>query len=334
MKRMKGEKPMKKLLIIAIFIISPSFVFAQQETLEWFEAPLGQLPPIGTYRFTYYDTRDVKGQDTTLGLMEHNFFVLVPVQNKPDKDFALMCLFEGKNIDTDALLKDTDIKLPDQLYNLSFGPSYRCKFHNDWIGGIAFLFGSASNKLFYSKDELSYRLDAYIQIPTVGNNSWIFFVDYYNNREYLRNIPIPGVAYWYQPNDKLRAVLGLPVAAINYKPTDKLTLDLTYIMVTYVDAKISYDLTPKISVYGLFDWNNELYARADREKNKDRLFYYEKSLSCGVHFQVFKYAAIDLSGGFSFDRFFFEGTDYNKKDERDVDVENGAFVSLRAGIPF
>lgn len=331
---------MKNRQIALLFAISTFFVlispalFAQEELLAWVNAPLGGLPPMGAYSISYYSDKDVKNQDTSLRLIEHNLWGFVPLLNKPDKDLAIFGPFEIKNIETDAILPTSGVKLPDNLYDLSFGPAYRCQFKNGWIGGIAFLFGSASDKPFHSKDELSYRLDAYVKIPTVNNNAWIFFVDYFNNREYLRNIPIPGAAYLYQPSDKLMAVIGLPVATLQYEPLDNLTLNLTYIMVTSVHARVSYNLTTSLSVFGAFDWNDELYARADREREKDRIFYYEKLLSAGIHWQAFKYVGIDLSGGYVFDRFFFEGEEYNDKDDNSINIKNGPFVSLHVGIPF
>lgn len=331
---MKNKKIALFFGIVAFFILISSALFAQEELLAWVNAPLGELPPMGAYSISYYGDKDVKNQDTSLQLIEHNLWGFMPLLNKPDKDLAIFGPFEIKNMKTDAILPNSGAVLPENLYDLSFGPAYRCKFKNDWIGGVAFLFGSASDKPFHSADELSYRLDAYVKIPSSNNNAWLFFVDYYNNREYLRNIPIPGAAYLYNPSDKLIAVIGLPVATLQYMPVDNLTVNLTYIMVTSVHAKVAYNLTASLNIYGAFDWNNELYARADREREKERIFYYEKLLSLGIHWQAFKYVGIDLSGGYAFNRFFFEGEQYNEKDGNNIDIENGPFVSLHVGIPF
>lgn len=328
---------MKKIKYIAIFAVV-FFCFcrntmAQDELLTWFEAPLGVIPPMAAYKFSYYDERNVKGQDTSLRQLSHYAFGLVPLVNKDDKDIVFLGMFDMDDIGTGAFLPDTIIPLPDKLYSLSFGPACRYQFHNGWTGGIALLLGSASDKLFHSKDELSFRTDAYLKIPAKDNNAWIILVDYYTDREYLRNIPIAGGGYWYEPSEKLQALFGLPVAAIRYTPSDNFKFEATYIMVTDVHIKATYTLSPSLFIYGAFDWNNELYARAEREKSKDRLFYYEKLIYAGVKIKPFKYLSVNLYGGYSFDRSFFEGESYDESGKNSLDTENGPFAGISVSAP-
>lgn len=340
------------LLISLIFVdfINISSVFAQDELLVWFQAPLGKMPPMGFYSLSYYGDRDVKDQDESFKLIEHNIFGMVPVINKENKDLIFLGTYVIKDMDTEAILPKANTVLPNRLYDLNIGPAYRYQFANGWTGGIAFMLGSASDKMFHSKDEFAFRADVYLRIPTVNKNAWVIFVDYSNNREYLRNIPIPGAGYWYEPSTKMQAFIGLPVAMLNYKLTENLTFESYYIMVTDVKAKLSYTLIPsfranqnaqtdqfmagKLTLYGEFQWNNELYTRADRERKKDRLFYYEKLLSAGINFRPFKYLSIDLSAGYCFDNFFFEGDDYNKKEDNMIDIKNGPFARFSISAPF
>jgi hypothetical protein len=322
-------------LAIAFFLFNSYPVFAQNEILTWFEAPLGELPPIGTYKLSYYTEQDVKQQDTSLSLFQHNLLGLAPLANKTNmSDLAVLGTFEMKDMKTNAFLGNTGIRLPNELYNLRFGPAYRYKFKNGWTAGIGVILGSASDKLFHSKNELSLQSDIFVRIPAAEDNSWVFFIDYNTNREFWRNIPIPGAAYWFKSSDKFQAMIGAPVASIKFKPFERLTCEATYIMVRDIEAKISYDIASQFYIYGGFNWNNELYARADRERNQDRIFYYEKLLLAGAHWQAFKYIGIDLTAGYSFDRFFFEGEKYDNKDDNETEIENGPFVTLRAGFPF
>jgi len=309
-------------------------IFAQQALVEWVQAPLGQVPPIASYSLNYYPKEDVKKQDTTFESFYNNVVGVLPLINDSNKDLAILGLFTYRNITSKAFLPASGVEIPEKLYDLNIGPLYRYKFSNDWTMGVSLLFGSSSDKLFHSLKEDTIRFDAYLEVPAKENNNWLFYVDYYNNRDYWNGYPVPGAGYWYKPSDKFQAVIGLPIFYVEYLPFDKTKFEFTYIATTYILTNLSYDITSSLKVYGEFEWNDELYARADREKDKDRLFYYEKILGAGIHWQVAKYFGVDLSGGYAFDRNMFEAKKSADGDDNKFDIENGAFVGIRAGLPF
>jgi hypothetical protein len=43
---------------------------------------------------------------------------------------------------------------------------------------------------------------------------------------------------------------------------------------------------------------------------------------------------IELAGGYSFDRFYFEAEDYDERNGNRLDVEDGYFLSLNARVHF
>jgi hypothetical protein len=43
---------------------------------------------------------------------------------------------------------------------------------------------------------------------------------------------------------------------------------------------------------------------------------------------------LDFSGGYVFDRFYFEGAKYSDNGFNRVDVGNGAFVAVRVGVRY
>jgi hypothetical protein len=95
-----------------------------------------------------------------------------------------------------------------------------------------------------------------------------------------------------------------------------------------VHARATYRLTGRLKVYTGFDWGNEAYLLAGREDNRERFFYYDKGLTSGVRFDVNRHLSFDLSGGYVFDRFYFEGRSYSDRNNDRIDVGNGPFLSL------
>ena len=91
---------------------------------------------------------------------------------------------------------------------------------------------------------------------------------------------------------------------------------------------------PAFGVFGEFNWRNERYFRADRTDDDDRLFYYEKNVNGGVRVNFLKHLSLELSGGWAFDRFYFEGEDYDDRDDNRIDVENGPFAKAMVSVRF
>jgi hypothetical protein len=195
-------------------------------------------------------------------------------------------------------------------------------------------FGSASDELFNSEDELVYGGNAFLKIPHEGNNAFLFFVDYSQNREFLRYIPLPGAAYLYVPSRDVRMIIGVPFASLHYKPAERLTLNASYMPVRTVHTKLSYAVTDSVSVFGAFDWQNLRYFRADRPEEKDRLYYYEMLGSSGIEFKLTEKTSIAVRGGYSFERFIFEAKKYSKREVSKLDIDDAWFVEVRARILF
>ncbi len=321
-------------IIIFCLFVSPLIASAQEEFVEWARAPLGKLPPVAAYNFTFYDKKDVKDRNTSLEMYLHEAGGLAPVMNRADQDLGIAVSFSDRYSKTGAVMPRDSAKLPENLYDFKTGPFFRKQLDNGWTTGAALLVGSSSDKLFYSRDEITLRGDAYVKIPAKGEDSWILYVDYNNNRYYLRGYPVPGAGYWYKPSEKIEAIIGLPVAYLEIKPFAKTDIKLSYIATSYIYAKASYQLTPSLKAYGMFNWDNETYARADRTTGDYRLLYYEKKLAAGLHWQFMKYAGLRIAGGYAFDRFFYEDKKYDKRKENKIDIKNGPFVEAHIGVPF
>jgi len=82
-------------------------------------------------------------------------------------------------------------------------------------------------------------------------------------------------------------------------------------------------------------WENDRYYRAGREDRADRLFWYEQRAEGGVILHPAGDMEVTLSGGYAFDRFFFEGESYedDRTDNR-VDVADGPVIAVRGARRF
>ena len=115
---------------------------------------------------------------------------------------------------------------------------------------------------------------------------------------------------------------------------DKLTVSSAYLLPRTVHAKISYELVEGLSLYGGFDWQNQRWFRADRADDDDRLFYYEKKAAVGLRWEPVKNWTVDLQGGYGFDRFFFEGEEYDDRGDNRISLSDGFFIGVQTGMRF
>jgi hypothetical protein len=232
---------------------------------------------------------------------------------------------------TGAVLPDTHQPFPDELWNVRFGAGYRHLFDNGWIAGGTVNLGSASDKPFHSIDEILVGVNAFLRIPQGEHNAWLFTLSYSTNSELP--IPLPGVAYVWQPSENFRMNVGLPFQLL-VRPCDDLTLDFSYMLLQTVHARATYRAWGPVRVYGGFDWSNENYFLAYRADSNERFFYYDMRVTGGVLVRLGPEASLDLSSGYVFDRYYFEGQHFSDSNFNRVDVGAGPFLSLQCQIKF
>jgi hypothetical protein len=277
------------------------------------------------YAAMWFPTEPVANQPSHLGFLRQDVGISVPVYSDCTDTWAVS--FSGRNetFSTEAILPKSDRRFPEDLWAINFGTTYAHRFDEGWYAGGTVTFGSASDEPFHSIREMTVGLGAFAYIPVGARDAWLLSLFYSPTAEI--NFPIPMAAYIYNPSDYLRINIGLPFQVM-YRPTEDIRIDFAYMLLRTVHAQVSYRVLPSVSLHVGFDWENESYFLAGRQDVNDRLFYYDKRLSAGVLFQVCSNFTIDLSGGYTFDRFYFEGAQYSDKSTNIVNVGDGPYLSL------
>ena len=305
-------------------------VAAQAELLQWVDPTLGKMMGRGDYRIQFYSDERVQGQDARLDLTQHNFTLVTPLFQNSTDEFAMSARLRYQDYDTQARLPDSGQRLPDELFDARAGLSYRHKFANEWILGGSLTVGSASNKPFHSEDELIVHASTLLRVPSGQRNAWLYSLTYASDAEifHMRHIPIPGVAYMYAPSDAFKAVIGFPFTSVEYKPFESVTLEASYFPVRTVRARATWAIFRPLRVFVGFDADHDNYYLADRGDKNDQLFYYEKRITGGMRFDL-RYVGVEVTGGYVFDRFYFEGERYSERNENRFNVDDGTFISGR-----
>lgn len=284
-----------------------------------------------SYGATWYPSQPVTGQPTNLGFVRQDLSLSAPAW-RDESDAVTWSAHVRANIyDTAAVLSDSGRAFPDTLWNVGFGASYLHRFDNGWSAGGMVNLGSASDRPFNSFRDLTVGVGGFLRIPTSERSGWMLGATYSVTGE--APFPIPIVSYSWQPSDEFGMNIGLPFS-IRWRPVEDLLFDLSYTPIRNVHARIGYRLMDGLGVYGGFDWTNEAYLLADRVDDRERLFYYEKTLSTGLRYDLSPTSAVDLSGGYAFDRFYFTGRQWSDQQHDRIDVGNGLFLSLRLQLRY
>jgi hypothetical protein len=320
----------------ALLVALPLPAGAQSELQAWLNPELGKQIARSDYRFTFYPDQRVEDQDSGFRLTEHRVTLFLPLAQDSANEFALAARALAEEIDTRARFPNAGGRFPSELWDASAGLSYRHKFENSWIGGLALTVGSASDKPFNSVDEMYFRLISMLRVPQGERNAWIFTLIYATDEQIFgHTLPVPGIAYAWLPSDQFHLVLGFPFSSIEYKPVENLTLEAQYLPIRRVRARVTWQIFQPLRAYVGFDWDHDHYYRSDRpdDHKDDQIFYYEKRLTAGLRFDL-RHIGFEVYGGHAFDRFYFEGESYSDRDANRIRVGSGPFVVGKVSVRF
>lgn len=174
-------------------------------------------------------------------------------------------------------------------------------------------------------------MNAFLRIPSGEHNAWMFSLMYAPMGE-LR-FPIPGVAYPYASSDDFHMNIGLPFSVM-YRPIDRLTLEASYMLIYTIHAKAKYKISDWISAFAAYDWANDSYTLADRVDVNQRFYMYDQRLAAGLESKIGVHGFLEFAGGLTFDRYSFEGKQWDTTQFDRVSFGNGPFITLQAGLKF
>jgi hypothetical protein len=328
----KGDQMLARVSAIVLVVCSGAAALAADPISRVFLPRIGEQKVVVDYEVMTYFNAGVADQREKLHQTRHELDLSVPVWQDDTNELTLTSRLKALHIDTNAWLPRTGARLPEHLWDVRLGATYRHRFDNDWVAGAWLELGSASDRPFASYDEWIINANGFLRIPHLENTAWLFLVNYANNREFWPNIPIPGFGYEFKFDKRFRGIAGVPYTYAQWKPIERLELEASYLIPRIIRARVGYRILEPLKIYAGFDWDNQRFFRADRRDRDDRLFYYEKRVVGGVRWDIDPHVWLDLAGGFAFDRFYFEGEDYSDRHGRKLEVQDGPFVMLKVGV--
>lgn len=305
-----------------------------QPRADFFRSQVGRAKVNASLTGAFFGKADLDQEGTDLEQSHVSLKISAPLAQTDRQEWLAYLGAKFDRYDTEAVLPDSGLAFPEDLWDLRLGSAYRRQLDNGWITGLDLSLGSASDRPFTSSDKIFFHGLGLLRVPRGERNAWLFMLQFSTNREFLNYVPLPGVGYYYEPSKAFRAVIGFPFAFFRWRPVERLSLQASYFPLTNIEALVSYKITPTMVAFGGFSWDNRRFELDGRADTDDLFFAFEKRIQAGIRFPLFKGPALVLMGGYSFDRFFFQGQGRDDDDQDRVEADPAWFVSLMVAIRF
>lgn len=282
--------------------------------------------PVG-FTASWIPGRPVQGQPTDLALGGWQANLAVPVRIAPDGR-AIWLATSGVDylrIESDAILPDSRLAVPDELWKLSVGAMHFREFDDGYQAGGIFSIGTASDQPFADLRDLTLMSLVFVNIPRGPRDAWNFSL-FYSPTSQLP-YPIPGAAYVWRPNERFSANLGVPFA-MRYQPTEAWTFTADYRPLTAVRLQARRALFGDWSVYTRYEIVNETYWLAERANSHDRLYLFDQRAALGIERRLPAGFALDLNAAYVFDRSLFQAESFSDGRRDILEIAPGAAISL------
>lgn len=220
------------------------------------------------------------------------------------------------------------------LYDIRIGVGYSKNLENNRTVSLLGGLGSASDKPFNANRDYTTNITGVYTVPIDDQKKWLYMFNYSNNRTFLNNIPLPGIAWMYAPSRDFSFILGLPFAFINWQFSEKWGVNaMTFLPYTH-KANIFYKFVPFAQIYGGFEFSQIVHYLHDRASNRERLFFDERKLVLGLKGPINKITYAELETGYAFDRRFFKAEDFSYRPTDATVLGSTPFIRLQLRVAF
>lgn len=234
---------------------------------------------------------------------------------------------------SDKLPKD-QVAVPAELVNLQFGLGYKQKLEEQKYWMLQAQFGSASDYVFSRADVETLNVNAVYAGDVKAHESWLWILNYSNNRPILNNLPLPGFAYIYTPNPQFRGIFGFPFVFTKWNFYEKWNFNFSILGFTAIKSEVSYQVIGPVQIYSMYDHNQQGFFRRDRNDVEKRFFYEERKLALGVRSPVSTVLFADIQVGQSWDRKIFEAQSVSKQGENRLFVDSAWYAQFSLAARF
>ncbi|MBO9668602.1 MAG: hypothetical protein J7501_17520 [Bdellovibrio sp.] len=305
------------LFIVVMFSASAGFA----QLFGGVMTPPGKQKTYISYSGSVQPDTKFESEDNKASLNRGTFTVGGPVYQTEEESWTVTGL--GHWLD----LYPDQTTMPD-LYQFDIGLTYSRTLGGGKFWAVNGNFGSASDKPFKDPSVNTAGANFFYVSPEDQVHTWIFLVNWSNNRPILNNIPIPGFAYVYTPSKTFRGTFGFPFAMLYWEFVDRWSLNLFTLIPWVVKTSVDYSIQGPMKLSLGLDFSQSTYYIYERQNRQDRLFYDEKRVYLGFKSPLSEKLMMEVEGGYSFDRKYFSAENYETHPKDAVYLGTSPYLKL------
>jgi hypothetical protein len=288
--------------ILSTLIILFAIQAQSQEFMSDFFAPPGQkkITLFGKYGSS------IKEPDIDDHYEENDFKALVPVYQNETSAYMVTGSYTELRLSKNNQNSNTRVpeKLSDQKYGI--GWSSQDEERNSWSANVTY--GSASDDPFAGSDVSTFSGTLTRKVNKTKTSSYIYFLNFSNNRGFLDNIPIPGFAYlFFEPDFKSGGAIGLPFFFYFWKPTPKISTNVFMLVPSMFKGTVGYALNETNEAQLKLEFAQQVFQQHNRKENRERMIYDTLKVVGGLKHSFEKTSYIEASLARVINRRFFYG---------------------------
>lgn len=264
---------------------------------------------------------------------QNEVFFYLPFYQNENSTYAATA--KSYNLNFNNLVSSSDFVPVNDLHSVQYGFAWAKEDDDKNTWGLAGNYGSASDKPFDGADVTSFDLTLTRKISKTPTSSWLYFLNYSNNRTILNNIPLPGFAYTFMEEDKTSGgVIGLPFVSYWLRPTDRLFMSVLYFIPAKLNLQAGYMISGPFQLNAKLEHGQQTFFRAGRAEKKEQIYYETSKAALSVKTFLGKDTFFDLEYARIFNRSLYDGTSAFDETSERLRMPNEWQVTLSGQVAF
>lgn len=270
------------------------------------------------------------GPGTSLEIQEQRGAVSFPVHKGESSTLALTARGQRTLLNRSLVFADRGVAVPKEFGTVEVGAAYTKKTLTSGRMSVSGTIGAAGTRVLDNGRSPILTANFVLDKPAAEGNSWLYFVNYSNNRTLLNNIPLPGIAYSFnKPTSKI--VVGLPFSFLLFRPDPWLFVSV--LSPFFATADLGYRVWGPIQIYSSVGWTPRAYQNLV-DGSEDRLIYNKKEAALGARAFFGPLGSLSIAYVQEFDRKFLLGRSVSdaSSDKIPVDASGGLQLKMRLNL--
>lgn len=247
---------------------------------------------------------------------------------KKESGSSLNLLVRGERtlLGESLFFSDRNVRTPREFGTAELGLAWHSQAADGARESISGTIGSAGKRLLDNGRSPIFSATYLVEKKKAEGRSWIYVLSYSNNRAFLNNIPLPGIAY-VKNEKQYTLVLGLPFLFGN------LRVDPWHLSASLSPWSASIDTAYRfygpLMFYTNVKWQPKAYENLV-EDSDDRFIFEKKEWGTGLRAAFGRKGSVSIGYVYNFDRRFMLGESIRDKNSDTIEIGDSGGVQILA----